>query len=341
MPSFLEALAAKPELLGTVAVVALKKAGVDLGNVQATIAAASALPTWSGTAKDAFSQNKAATLFDQLSKVIGGMAQTQTAVAAGGAQIQASKAAMDAAVMLATAEGFKVLPTGAVILGPRLRAAAAARPEIKPALYARAAQHTAIIKAAHAQTNVADAQLALTIAKVAVDVLGGMLNKNGAATGVPGTTVPLPPTTPLPPLPPLPPLTPLPPTSGQPLPGTVPATAFTPTGSDTSLPGTQLAGAGSLGGAGAGGAGALSGAAVAATSLSPGSALSGGAVGGGPAQLVPGSAAGRGGAPAVPPPMMGGGAAGHAPHSEEGSTAATTGSSRTARPGVGRTRRAA
>lgn len=314
---------AQPDVVQQILIPVVQGVIGKMTDTQSGFGSASTLPVLTGEAKNAQQQRRERAL-QALQQVITAVAQAQLTTSTGAAQLQATKAQLDACVASASGSGYQVLPSGQVIPGGLQRAKCSATwshggKELWYGVYVpTAAQYSGQIAATTAQASTLDAQITAALVKLATDYLTSLFQKQSGAstTSLPTTTVPTipPPTTvPMPTTPP--------PTGG---PDSVPLPGGSGIGvavADDLPSGTALAGAGSLGGAGAlgGGPGGLgpSGATAAGSSVNAAVAMQGGVAGvsvagiGTPGAASAATGAGRGAAGAG---MMGvgghGGAAG-------------------------------
>jgi hypothetical protein len=149
---------------------------------------------WGGSTQQT-QAGQATTLASSGQQVLSSITQTQTQMNSGAQQIQGAKVRLQALVQAATAEGFVVLPTGQVILGPGQLAACSAHPGMAAYFKARATAYNGQIQAVVATTNASDLQTGLSLAKTGVDILNAILHPNGAATSaVPTAALPTDPT---------------------------------------------------------------------------------------------------------------------------------------------------
>ncbi|GIG88461.1 hypothetical protein [Plantactinospora endophytica] len=277
----------------------------SMTKTQSNFGTAAALPNLTGAAGTA-QQDRRSIALNALQQVIGGVVGAQQTTSTGSAQLQASKAQLDAIVASAVAGGYQVLPTGQVTPSAWQRAYCKATwshgGAARWAMYEmRAAQYTAQIAATTGQASTLDAQLTTALVKLATDYLSSLFQKDSDA----GTTS-------VPALPDMPPLSPLPaPTIpapvGSDLGGSTPRPLPTGVGVDLGA-GAELTGTTALAGAGAGGplggAGALG--------AGPGGLGLSGASAGSPAVALPGGVAGVGMAGAAAAGAAGAAGAGRA-----------------------------
>jgi hypothetical protein len=279
--------------------------------------------SWTGSGQQA-QGSQASGLLSKGQQILTATTQTQQIINGGAQQLQNAKTRLGALTKGATGEGFTVLPVGKVILGPAQLAKIAAlhagqhhaeAEALRAQLLARAASYNAQIDLVVLQTNMADAQVALTLANSAVSILGALTQNNSSTATPPQTSTAAPPT--------------LTTTSGGLTPTTPivggtpgPNAAGTGTGFGTGTgTGTALAGAGPLGGAGgtplgltgaggsslSGGGGGLNTAGLNPSVLGGTAGLGPGMVGTRQAALASEAAAGRG-ATSMGPGMVSGGA---------------------------------
>jgi hypothetical protein len=272
--------------------VTLTNINAILGPVGAGLQLAGTVTNLSGSYAGAGQQSQASQASGLIGKgqqVVTAINQAQQIINAGAQQLQAAKARLVALTKAAVAEGFVVTPVGTVQLGPRhiarinaLRASErwAELKAYMKYLTGRKADYETQFNLVVLQSNMADAQVALTLANSVAGVLGTLMQKDqGDSTPQTGTAPPaVPPST-------------VPPSTGTPITPVTGIAGGTP----------PLTGAGS-GLAAAGGAG-LTGGFTGPAGLNP-AALGG-----------PGGTAGLGGAPIAPRGMVpemavGGGAAG-------------------------------
>src|SRR5690242_15816472 len=127
-------------------------------------------------------------------QVLTSLTQTQTQINSAATQVQAAKTKLTAICAAAKAEGFVVLPTGQVILGPAQLSTISVHPGMAAYYKARAAVYNGQIQAVVATTTATDVQNGLALAKTGVDILNAIMNRNAAAaapaaTGVDPTTL--------------------------------------------------------------------------------------------------------------------------------------------------------
>ncbi len=277
MATFAEIMASQPSALNPT-VSTLMASAQTLGSGWSLYQSVSSLQnSWGGSTQQA-QAGQAGNLFSSGQQVLTSITQTQTIINAGAQQLQTAKAQLKVIVAEATAKGFVVLPTGQVVpSGAQLAACTGPHAAaMVAALKAAAAGYTARIEAVVFQTTAADVQVALSLAKAAVDIVAALTKKNSttpAATTVPTTT-----------------------------PTTAPMTGYPTTGGTAIGTGSSLAGAGSLHGAygvGADGLG-LAGAGMSGAStgiaMGPGgvTGMGPGLAGAGRPGMGTGSAGGRG-----------------------------------------------
>ncbi|MDG4786553.1 hypothetical protein O7626_11535 [Micromonospora sp. WMMD1102] len=292
----------------------------NMTNTRTDFGTAATLPNLVGATGTA-QQDRRTVALNALQQVSGTVAQAMTTTSTGSAQLQASKARLDAIVASATAGGYQVLPTGQVTPSAAQRAYCKATwshgGAARWAMYEmRAAQYTAQIAATTTQASALDAQLTSALVKLATDYLSSLFQQG---TGAGTTSLPTVPAVPPPPPLPTPDLSvPGGAFPGGPVPAPLPVgSSGAGLGADVELPGgTALAGAGGAGGP-IGGAGALSGAGAAGLALggasagNPAVAMQGGVAGVGMTGVGAAGAAGAGRAAAGTSMMGVGGFAGH------------------------------
>jgi hypothetical protein len=250
---------------------------------------------WNGSGQQAQS-SQASGYLAQGQQIVTAFTQGQQIINAGAQQLQNAKARLVALTNAAKGQGFIVTPAGTVLLGKphylKINAARAkwgegAARAVQAAFEGTARGYEAQFNLVVLQTNMADAQVALTLANSAVSVLGSLTQKDAGAE--------------------------TPPQTGPSPVGPNPVTGASPTApvSAGALPtlgtGTALAGAGSFGGVGAAGLGLPGAAGVNPATLGGTAGVTPGLAGGG--GVPPGSAT-PGGAGMMPGMMYGGGMAG-------------------------------
>jgi uncharacterized protein YukE len=246
--------------------------------------------TWTGTSAQAHEQ-RVAKLIDAATRVTQAIARAQTISNTGAARMQALKTQNDATVASATAARFVVLPSGQVVPGPEHYASASGPhyAAIMKMYWTIAKLYTGQVNANVATSSATDAQVAATLATIAIEFFADLLQKKNDSGAVAPGTIPSP--------------TDIPGGGPAPLPSfTMPPESPVIPGADVG--GTSLAGAGSLGGGAFTGAGGSPG-------MYGGAGIGLAGTGGVGAGLPGGSIAGAGGPGMVGGiPMGGAGAAG-------------------------------
>ncbi len=242
MPTFFNQRLSMPSAFQANAGVALAAAGEALAHaLQQFKKTSDVSSSWSGTASKKH-EDRAARLADAASRVIQAIARAGTVTNTGAVQMQMLKTQNDATVASALAGQFLVLPTGQVIPGPAHYAQCTGPhgAALMKVFWMIAKMYTAQINGNVAASSATDAQVAATLAVVAIEYFADLLSSKDkdAPTGVPGTQT-------------------FTPGLGA---GAVPPATVNPITTPNFPSGTQLAGAGSFGGAGrfagAGGVGA-------------------------------------------------------------------------------------
>jgi uncharacterized protein YukE len=308
MPTFFDQRKSLPSAYQANAGAALIAAGESLANaLQQFKKTADVTASWTGSASKQH-EDRVAKLADAASRVIQAIAYASTVTKAGSTQMQVLKTANDATVASAVSGQFLVLPSGQVVPGPAHYAQATGPhgPALMKLFWTIAKLYTGQINANVASSTATDAQVAATLAAVAIKYFADLLSDKDKNAAIPPAVTP-----------------------GTVTPGlgstTVPISHTTP----QDIPGTQLAGAGSLGAAGRlsgagglGGVSALGGAAgrgMGGIGMDVGSPMATGLMGMAGTNAVSatgaasGGAAGRGmtGGASMMPMGAGAGAAGH------------------------------
>lgn len=272
--------------------VTLTNINAILGPVGAGLQLAGTVTNLSGSYAGAGQQSQglqASGLMGKGQQVITAINQAQQIINAGAQQLQAAKARLVALTKAAVGEGFVVTPNGTVQFGPRHTARinmlrASKRWDALKAyltyLNGRKASYETQFNLVVLQSNMADAQVALTLANSVASALGTLMQKDkGEATPQTGITPPT-----------------IPPSTGTPTTPTTPVTGIaggTPplTGAGSGL--ASASGAGLTGGfvgtgglntaalGGPGGTAGLGGAPIAPRGMMPEMAVGGGAAGSG------------------------------------------------------------
>ena len=206
MPSFPEIMAAQPSVFQNTTLTTLASSAGALSQAWSLYQSVSTMRgTWSGAGQTA-QTGQATNLMGSGQQVITSLAQTQTTINAGAQQLQAAKTRLTALVAAAKAEGFVVLPTGQVILGPAQIAAIHAHPGLAAKFQVRMTMYNSQIQAVVFQSTAADIASGLSLAKTGVDLINAIFNKGGGAppaaatptmpdvnlpaTSIPGATMP-------------------------------------------------------------------------------------------------------------------------------------------------------
>jgi len=268
--SFPEIMASQPSAFQSSTLATLMSGAQALGAAWSLYQSISNLGgngSWGGSTQ-LTQAGQATSLMGSGQQVLGTLGQTQMTITMGAQQMQAAKAQLTSIVATAKTEGFVVLPTGQVILGPTQLARIAKHPGAAAYYAQRMATLNSQIQAVVLRTTLTDVTTGLMMAKTGVDIISAFMKKDSgtpAPAAAPGTVAPAAP------------IVSAPTTPGQ-----------FGTGSGQLGPATGLAGAGvgPLGGAFAdGGAGGLRGAGML-------SGAGGGGGVGGAAGLGPGGVAG-------------------------------------------------
>jgi hypothetical protein len=186
--TFPEIMMAQPSVLQGTTATTLMSSAKTLASGWALYQSVSNLKGSWGGATQGTQAGQAAGLASSGSQVLTSLTQTQTQIHSGAQQVQAAKVKLTAIVKAATLEGFMVLPTGQVILGPRQLAEINLHPGMAAFYQARATVYNGQIQAVVATTTQIDLQTGLSLAKVGVDILAAIMNKNNGAAAAPTTT---------------------------------------------------------------------------------------------------------------------------------------------------------
>jgi hypothetical protein len=135
--------------------------------------------SWGGSAQTA-QTGQAGNLANSGQQVMMALSQTQSGITSGATQMQAAKVKLTAIVTAATTEGFVVLPSGQVILGPAQISAASVHPGLGAYFQARAAMYNGQITATVGTTTMSDLQVGLSLANTAVSIIQAFKNNNNA-----------------------------------------------------------------------------------------------------------------------------------------------------------------
>ncbi|HEX6683109.1 MAG TPA: hypothetical protein VF062_09955 [Candidatus Limnocylindrales bacterium] len=188
MPDFMSMRMSSPAVFNSSAGAALAAAAQALGEALKQYQKTADLSTaWKGSSSTSHT-DRLAKLADAASRVIQAMAQANTITTTGGTQLQALKMQNDAIVGAALSGQFQVLPTGQVMPGPAHYAQASGPhgPALMKLFWTIAKLFSAQINGTVAASSMTDAQVAATLATVAVEFFADLLrdDSNGSSGAV-------------------------------------------------------------------------------------------------------------------------------------------------------------